>query len=60
MPEQPLNTTEEAVVNVPTEGENVDIELKEDSIKPGTPEVEITEAPREELEEYSEKVKTRI
>jgi len=60
MPEQPLNTTEEAVVNVPTEGENVDIELKEDSIKPGTPEVEITEAPKEELEEYSEKVKTRI
>tara|TARA_R100001377_G_C3187185_1_gene109069 strand:+ start:634 stop:1521 length:888 start_codon:yes stop_codon:yes gene_type:complete len=61
MPEQQLNTTEEAVVNVPTEGDNVEIELKEDLVKPDTPNVEIKqEAPREELEEYSDKVKTRI
>jgi len=36
MPEHQLNTTEEAVVNVPTEGDNVEIELKEDLVKPDT------------------------
>jgi hypothetical protein len=63
MPEQQLKSTEEPVVNVPTEGDNVDVELKEENSvkKPGTPEVEIKEeAPKEELEEYSDKVKTRI
>ena len=32
MPEQQINTaTDEAVVNVPTEGDSVDVDLKEDS-----------------------------
>ena len=59
MPEQAINTTvEEPVVNVPTEGDNVDVEVKQDD----KPEVEIQEpqAKEGELEDYSDKVKTRI
>ena len=64
MPSEPMNTetTEDKTVNVPTEGDNVDIELKEKPIEAGTPDVEIVEekAKEDELEDYSDKVKSRI
>mgnify|MGYP001190976503 CR=1 FL=1 len=59
MPEQAINTAiEEPVVNVPTEGDNVDVEVKQDE----KPQVEIQEpqAKEEELDDYSDKVKSRI
>jgi len=68
MPEEQLKEIQhsEPVVDVPTEGDPVDIELKED--KPSNeqstetaPEIEIkTDSEKEELDEYSEKVKGRI
>ena len=50
MPEQAINTAiEEPVVNVPTEGDNVDVEVKQDE----KPQVEIQEpqAKEEELDD---------
>lgn len=65
MPEQQINTaTDEAVVNVPTEGDSVDVDLKEDSkteVKDDTQPQVVTEGSEgEELEDYSDKVKSRI
>jgi hypothetical protein len=54
----------EPVVDIPTEGDPVDIELKEDSSpkeQSTEPEVEVkVDSDKEELDEYSENVKTRI
>ena len=65
MPEQQINTaTDEAVVNVPTEGDSVDVDLKDDSkteVKDDTQPQVVTEGSEgEELEDYSDKVKSRI
>ena len=65
MPEQQINTaTDEAVVNVPTEGDSVDVDLKEDTkteVKDDTQPQVVTEGSEgEELEDYSDKVKSRI
>ena len=65
MPEQQINTaTDEAVVNVPTEGDSVDVDLKEDSkteVKDDTQPQVVTEGSEgEELEDYIDKVKSRI
>jgi hypothetical protein len=68
MPEEQVKDIQqsEPVVDIPTEGDSVDVELKEDSSpkeqpveqKPGV-EVKV-DSDKEELDEYSEKVKTRI
>jgi hypothetical protein len=54
----------EPVVDIPTEGDPVDIELKEDSSpkeQSTEPEIEVkVDSDKEELDEYSENVKTRI
>ena len=68
MPEEQTKDIQqsEPVVDIPTEGDPVDVELKDDSSpkeQPAeqTPEVEVkVESEKEELDEYSEKVKSRI
>jgi hypothetical protein len=67
MPEEQIKDIQqsEPVVDVPTEGDPVDIELKDDKTPKeqptGTaPEVEVTTTEKEELDDYSEKVKGRI
>ena len=65
MPEQQINTTkDEPVVNVPTEGDSVDVNLqpeeKQETKNVSQPQVVTEEAQGEELEEYSDKVKKRI
>jgi hypothetical protein len=68
MPEEQVKDIQqsEPVVDIPTEGDPVDIELKEDKSPKEQeteqkPEVEVkTDSDKEELDEYSEKVKTRI
>ena len=67
MPEEQLKDIQqsEPVVDVPTEGDPVDIELKEDKAPKEqptetAPEVEVkTDTEKEELDDYSEKVKGR-
>ena len=65
MPEQQINTAkDEPVVNVPSEGDSVDVDLKEDNkkeVKDDTQPQVVTEGSEgEELEDYSDKVKSRI
>ena len=66
MPEEQTKDIQqsEPVVDIPTEGDPVDIELKEDSSpkeQSTEPEVEVkVDSDKEELDEYSENVKTRI
>ena len=65
MPEQAINTAkDEPVVSVPSEGDSVDINLqeekKEETKDNSQLEVVTQEGQGEELEEYSDKVKTRI
>ena len=65
MPEQQINTAkDEPVVNVPTEGDSVDVNLQEEEKQEtkdvSQPQVVTEEAQGEELEEYSDKVKKRI
>jgi hypothetical protein len=65
MPEQQINTAkDEPVVNVPSEGDSVDVNLKEDNkqeVKDDTQPQVVTESSEgEELEDYSDKVKSRI
>ena len=65
MPEQQINTAkDEPVVSIPTEGESIDVNLQEESKtekKDETqPQVVTQETEGEELEDYSDKVKTRI
>jgi F0F1-type ATP synthase membrane subunit b/b' len=65
MPEQAINTAkDEPVVSVPSEGDSVDINLqeeKQEETKDNSQlEVVTQEGQGEELEEYSDKVKTRI
>ena len=64
MPEQAINTAkDEPVVSVPSEGDSVDINLQEEKQETQDstqPEVVTQESQGEELEEYSDKVKTRI
>ncbi len=66
MPEEQVKDIQqsEPVVDIPTEGDPVDVELKDDSSpkeQPTEPEVEVkVDSDKEELDEYSEKVKTRI
>ena len=64
MPEQAINTAkDEPVVSVPSEGDSVDIDLQEEKQETQDstqPEVVTQESQGEELEEYSDKVKTRI
>jgi len=65
MPEQQINTAkDEPVVNVPSEGDSVDVNLKEDDkqqVKDDTQPQVVTEGSEgEELEDYSDKVKSRI
>lgn len=65
MPEQQINTAkDEPVVNVPSEGDSVDVDLKEDNkkeVKDDTQPQVVTESSEgEELEDYSDKVKSRI
>ena len=65
MPEQQINTTkDEPVVNVPTEGDSVDVNLqpeeKQETKDVSQPQVVTEETQGEELEEYSDKVKKRI
>jgi hypothetical protein len=65
MPEQQINTAkDEPVVNVPSEGDSVDVNLKEDDkqeVKDDTQPQVVTESSEgEELEDYSDKVKSRI
>jgi len=65
MPEQQINTAkDEPVVNVPTEGDSVDVNLqpeeKQETKDVSQPQVVTEEAQGEELEEYSDKVKKRI
>ena len=65
MPEQQLNTAkDEPVVSIPTEGDSIDVNLQEESKtekKDETqPQVVTQETEGEELEDYSDKVKTRI
>ena len=66
MPEEQTKDIQqsEPVVDIPTEGDPVDIELKEDSSpkeQSTEPKVEVkVDSDKEELDEYSENVKTRI
>ena len=68
MPEEQVKDIQqsEPVVDIPTEGDPIDVELKEDSSPKEQstekePEVEVkVESEKEELDEYSENVKTRI
>ena len=66
MPEEQVKDIQqsEPVVDIPTEGDPVDVELKEDSSpkeQSTEPKVEIkVDSDKEELDEYSENVKTRI
>lgn len=64
MPEQAINTAkDEPVVSVPSEGDSVDVNLQEEKQETQDstqPEVVTQESQGEELEEYSDKVKTRI
>ena len=65
MPEQQINTAiDEPVVNVPSEGDSVDVNLQEDDkqeVKDDTQPQVVTEGSEgEELEDYSDKVKSRI
>jgi len=68
MPEEQIKDIQqsEPVVDIPTEGDPVDIELKEDSSPKEQstekePEIEVkVDSDKEELDEYSENVKTRI
>tara|TARA_R100001480_G_scaffold21236_1_gene31174 strand:+ start:927 stop:1832 length:906 start_codon:yes stop_codon:yes gene_type:complete len=65
MPEQQINTAkDEPVVNVPTEGDSVDVNLqpeeKQETKDVSQPQVITEETQGEELEEYSDKVKKRI
>jgi len=68
MPEEQVKDIQqsEPVVDIPTEGDPVDVELKDDSSpkeQPAEqkPEIEVkVESDKEELDEYSENVKTRI
>ena len=68
MPEEQIKDIQqsEPVVDIPTEGDPVDVELKDDSSpkeQPAEqkPEIEVkVESDKEELDEYSENVKTRI
>ena len=65
MPEQQINTAkDEPVVNVPTEGDSVDVNLqpeeKQETKDVSQPQVVTEETQGEELEEYSDKVKKRI
>jgi chromosome segregation ATPase len=65
MPEQQINTAkDEPVVSIPTEGDSIDVNLQEESKtekKDETqPQVVTQETEGEELEDYSDKVKTRI
>jgi len=64
MPEQVINTAkDESVVSVPSEGDSVDVNLQEETQETQDstqPEVVTQETQGEELEEYSDKVKTRI
>jgi hypothetical protein len=61
MPEQAINTAkDEPVVSVPSEGDSVDVNLQEEKQDSTQPEVVTQESQGEELEEYSDKVKTRI
>jgi hypothetical protein len=65
MPEQQINTAkDEPVVNVPTEGDSVDVNLQEEEKQEtkdvSQPQVVTEETQGEELEEYSDKVKKRI
>ena len=68
MPEEQVKDIQqsEPVVDIPTEGDPVDIELKEDSSPKEQstekePEIEVkVDSDKEELDEYSENVKTRI
>ena len=66
MPEEQVKDIQqsEPVVDIPTEGDPVDVELKEDSSpkeQSTEPKVEVkVDSDKEELDEYSENVKTRI
>ena len=65
MPEQQINIAkDEPVVNVPTEGDSVDVNLQEEEKQEtkdvSQPQVVTEETQGEELEEYSDKVKKRI
>lgn len=65
MPEEQTKINAESVVDVPTEGDSVDIELNEDSKKTDTdttePKIEIREeSSKDELDEYSKDVRLRI
>ena len=68
MPEEQTKINAEPTVDIPTEGDPVDVELKEDSspkeqLTGQKPEVEVEvqqETSKEELDEYSTKVKGRI
>ena len=61
MPEQAINTAkDEPVVSVPSEGDSVDVNLQEEKQDSAQPQVVTQESQGEELEEYSDKVKTRI
>ena len=65
MTEQQINTAkDEPVVNVPTEGDSVDVNLqpeeKQETKNVSQPQVVTEETQGEELEEYSDKVKKRI
>jgi len=65
MPEQAINTAkDEPVVSVPSEGDSVDIDLqqedKQEAQDTSQPKVVTQETQGEELEEYSDKVKSRI
>jgi hypothetical protein len=68
MPEEQVKDIQqsEPVVDIPTEGDPIDVELKEDSSPKEQsaekePEIEVkVESEKEELDEYSENVKTRI
>ena len=66
MPEEQVKDIQqsEPVVDIPTEGDPVDVELKEDSSpkeQSTEPKIEVkVDSDKEELDEYSENVKTRI
>jgi len=66
MPEEQTKDIQqsEPVVDIPTEGDPIDVELKEDSSpkeQSTEPKVEVkVDSDKEELDEYSENVKTRI
>ena len=66
MPEEQTKINAEPTVDIPTEGDPVDVELKDDSSPKEQsteqkPEIEVkVDSDKEELDEYSENVKTRI